>query len=363
LAETRNPEYAHALHAFLKSGGRTATPELAAGADDLGGFRIPGSEYFTLQRNANGTISAAMYEGTNGGSDGAGGYAVSIPTVQQVVPLAMPDMGIFDASTVIPTNTDCKIPQQASFGTSAIKAESTGTVATFGGTDPTLQQTELSAHMVGGLRVVSWELLQDVEMWQAFIVEDLIRGTRILESALLATGNGTTQPLGVFGNTGTGTGTPYALTGAATDSALLLDSLFDITGSLKAAYQPNASFIMTRATCLAIRRAQMQANLFVPIVTVGADGTTFILDRPVYFDANAPALPAATTAGVQSILYGDFKAGNLIGVRGGAGINVKILDQPWAAQGQLGILAYRRLDSAIRQSEAIQAISFSFSHS
>jgi HK97 family phage major capsid protein len=361
VAETRNPGYATALHAFLKSGGKTVTSELVAGADGMGGFRIPGSESFTIQRHANGTFNAASYEGTNGGSGAAGGYAVSIPTVQQIVPLAMPDLGIFDASMVIPTATDVKIPQQASFGTSAIKAESTGTIATFGGTDPTLQSTELSAYMVGGLRLASWELLQDVEMWNQFVVEDLLHGQRILEGQLLATGTGTNQPLGVFGNTGTGTGVPYALTGAGTDSTLLLESLYDVTGSLKAAYQPNASWIATRATVLAIRRAQMQVNLFVPVVTVGADGTTFILDRPVFFDANAPALPTATTAGVQSILYGDFKAGNMIGVRGGAGINVKILDQPWASQGQLGILAYRRLDSRIRRSEAIQAISFSHS--
>jgi hypothetical protein len=72
-------------------------------------------------------MSAATYEGTGGNSDAAGGYAVSIPTEQLIVPLAMPDLGIFDASTVIPTATDIKVPQQASFGTSALKAESTGT--------------------------------------------------------------------------------------------------------------------------------------------------------------------------------------------------------------------------------------------
>jgi hypothetical protein len=58
----------------------------------------------------------------------AGGYAISVPTVQQIVPLALPDLGIFDASMVLPTATDILIPQQASFGTSAIKAESTGTL-------------------------------------------------------------------------------------------------------------------------------------------------------------------------------------------------------------------------------------------
>jgi len=366
-AETHNPAYAASLHAFISTGGKSHGDELTAGADGNGGYYIPGSETYTQQRKPNGHFSrtgaqAAAYEGTDGGSGAAGGFAVNVQTEQLIAELALPDLGIFDASMVIPTSNSLKVPVQASFGTSAIKAESTGTIATFGGTDPTLGQVELEAYMVGALRMASWELLQDVQTFQAFIVNDLLKGQRILEGQMFATGNGTTQPQGVFGNTGTGTGSAYALTGtAATDSQTLLNALFDVTASLKGYYQANASWVMSRATGLAIRRAQMQSNLFVPIATTDADGTERILGRPVFYDVNAPALPTATTAGVLPILYGDFKAGNLIGVRGGAGINVKILDQPWAAQGQLGILAYRRVDSRVRLTEAIQQIKVSHS--
>jgi HK97 family phage major capsid protein len=363
-AETRSPEYAKALHGFLKSGGKAHGYELTLGADGVGGYHIPGSELYTRQRNSNGTFptkSAALYEGAEGSSNGAGGYAINVPTIQQIVPLALPDLGIFDASMVLPTATDVKIPQAASFGTSSLKAESSGTIATFGGTDPALGQITLSAFMSGALRLCSWELLQDVEMFQQFVVDDLLKGQRILEDSLLATGTGTGQAQGVFGNTGTGTGTAYNLAGTSADSATLLNALFDVVATLKAQYQAGAVWIMSRATGLAIRRAQMQANLFAPVFSVDADGTERILGKPVFYDVNAPALPTATTAGVLPILYGDFKAGYLIGVRGGAGVNVKILDQPWASQGQLGILAYRRLDARVRRSEAIQQIKVSHS--
>jgi len=363
LATARNPEYARSLHAFLRTGGKQHSEDLTTGADGIGGYIVPGSEAYTRQRLANGSFpkmtAEGMYEGTGGSSDAAGGYAISVPTVQQIVPLGLPDLGIFDASMVLPTSTDILIPQQASFGTSAIKAESTGTLATFGGTDPTLGQIALRAWMVGGLRWVSWELLQDVEAFQSFVVSDLLNGQRILEDSLLATGTGTAQPLGVFGNTGTGTGSAYALAGTSADSTTLLNSLFDVSATLKGVYQAGASWILSRATGLTIRRAQMQTNLFAPVATVDPDGTERILGRPVFYDVNAPALPTATTAGVVPILFGDFKAGYLIGVRGGAGINVKILDQPEAAQGMVGILAYRRIDAKIRRSEAIQAITFS----
>ncbi len=361
---TASPEYTESLFAYLRTGGKTHTGELLAGADGVGGYHIPGSEQWTRQRFANGSfpkMNAAMYEGSGGSSDGAGGYAINVPTVEQIIPLALPDMGLMDAATVIPTATDIKIPQQASFGTSALKTESNSTLATFGGTDPTLGQITLSAFMSGAVRWVSWELMQDVQAFQQFVVEDLLRGQRILEGQLLATGTGTGQAQGVIGNTGNGTGAPYQLTGASTDGMLLLDSLFDVTATLKAAYQANASWIMSRATALTLRKAQMQSNLYAPLWTEGADGTPLLLGRPVYFDQNMPALPTATNAGVVPILFGDFKQGYIIGVRGGAGVNVKILDQPMATAGQLGILAYRRLDARIRRSEAIQAVTISHS--
>lgn len=363
LMETRTAEYKQALHAFLKTGGKQHGAELMVGADGAGGFHIPGSESYTAQRRANGAfgrMNAASYEGTQGNSNAAGGYAINVQTEQIIPLLALPDLGVYDAATVIPTAYDMKLPVQASFGTSAIKAESTGTIATFGGTDPTLGQVTLTSFMAGALRLASWELLQDVQTFQSFITEDLIRGQRILEGQLLATGTGTNQAQGIFGNTGTGTGTAYQLTGtAANDNVTLINSLFDVTSTLKAQYQPNASWIMSRATGLAIRRAQMGQNLFAPIATVDADGTERILGRPVFFDVNAPALPTTTNAGVLPILFGDFKAGYIVGVRGGAGINVKVLDQPWASQGQLGILAYRRLDGRVRLAEAAQSVKIS----
>ena len=360
-AETRQPEYAAALHSFFKTGGKAHAEPLTVGADGTGGYYFPGSEMYTRQLAPNGSMSAAMYEGAQGGSNGSGGYAISVPTDPRIIPLALPDLGIFNAATVIPTATDIKVPIQASFGTSVLKSESTGTIATFGGSDPALSQIALTSYMAGALRLVSWELLQDVDQFQQFIVDDLLKSQRILEGQLFAAGTGTGQPQGVFGNTGRGTGTNYSLTGAASDATVLLNSLFDVTATLKGSYQANAVWVMSRATGLAIRRAQMQTNLFAPVSTVDADGTERILGRPVFYDVNAPGLPTSTTAGVAPILFGDFKAGYIIGVRGGAGINVKMLDQPWAASGLMGVMAYRRIDSRVRLTEAIQSISFSHS--
>ena len=59
--------------------------------------------------------------------------------------------------------------------------------------------------------------------------------------------------------------------------------------------------------------------------------------------------------GACPVLFGDFKRGYVIGDRGGSGINVKILDQPLAIQGQIVFLFYRRTDGRVRRAEAIQS--------
>jgi HK97 family phage major capsid protein len=108
---------------------------------------------------------------------------------------------------------------------------------------------------------------------------------------------------------------------------------------------------MSRATGVAIRKAQKQANLFAPIWT-REGGEDFLHGYRVTFSASMPAISAGNTP----VLFGDFKAGYVIGDRGGSGINIKILDQVKAIEGQLVLLGYRRTDGRVRCSEAIQAI-------
>src|SRR5580698_5885090 len=86
-------EYTEAFLAFLRSGGKQASSELTAGFDPLfGGYALPALP----------GMSAALYEGVGGGSDAAGGYAVSIPTDPLIVPLGLPDLGVRSVSKVIP---------------------------------------------------------------------------------------------------------------------------------------------------------------------------------------------------------------------------------------------------------------------
>jgi HK97 family phage major capsid protein len=291
-------------------------------------------------------IGASLYEGTGS----AGGYAVPVIVDGQIVPLAPVEMGVRSVATVVATASDIKVPRGISFGTSAIKAESGGGVDNyFTEGDPSLDQFTLSAFMAGSIRTISWELAQDVPSFQQFCITDLVLALQMMEENLYCNGNGTGQAQGLIGNTGVG----VSGVAAGTDNygSELLDATFDVLGKLNAAYHPNASWLMGRATGTAIRKAQKQANLFAPVWT-RENGKDYLHGYPVAFSGYMPTIATGHTP----VLFGDFAQGYIIGDRGGSGINVKILDQPKATEGQLVLLAYRRTDGRVRRSEAIQAI-------
>ncbi len=304
------------------------------------------NDFHTWLRSGGDKMGAALYEG----SLPAGGYAVPLEVAGQVVPLAATDRGVREVATVIPTAMDIKVPRQTAFSSATAKAEGTGNGSNlFTESEPTLDQFTLSAFMAGLTHLISWELAEDVPSFQAFAVNDMLLAQSIFEENLFVNGTGTNQAQGLIGNTGAG------ITGvtAGTDNyaSELLDATFDVMGTLKTAYHNNASWLMSRSTSISLRKAQKQANLFEPVFTTSG-GKDYLHGRPVVYSTAMPAIAASATP----ILFGDFAQGYVIGDRGGAGINVKILDQPRATEGLIVLLAYRRTDGRVRRSEAIQAI-------
>ena len=334
-------EYLDSFYDYLTSRGANVSPALLEGADKLGGggYALPGVV------NKRPSISAASYEG--GSTSGVPIVPVTIE--QSIVPLAPPEMSVRKLATVIPTSMDLKLPRKTTHGTAALKAESGGANNAFGGTDPALDQFTLTANMLGHIADASWELLQDVNVFQSFLTQDVLLSIAILEETKFLSGSGSGEPQGLLGNIATG------ITGVAAGSDSYLSelqaALFDVLGALNAVYHPNASWLMSRATATALRKQQMTANLFQPMWTrVG--NQDFLLGYPVEYAAGMPSIAAGNTP----IVFGDFKAGYIIGDRGGSGVNVKILDQPKASLGILEILGYRRVDGRVRRSEALQPI-------
>jgi HK97 family phage major capsid protein len=260
-------------------------------------------------------------------------------------------MGVRSLATVIPTVMDLKLPRATTISTATAKAEGDGTGSNvFTESEPVLDQITLSAFMAGVLHQISWELAQDVPSFQQFAVSDMLLAAQLYEENLFVHGTGTGQAQGLKGNVGTGTGAAVA---AGTDNyaSELLDATYDIQGTLKGGYFQNASWLMARSTGVLLRKAQKQANLFVPAFT-RENGRDFLHGFPIAYSTSADAVATGKTP----LYFGDFKAGYVIGDRGGSGLNVKILDQPKATEGIVQFLCYRRTDGRVRRSEAIQSI-------
>ena len=67
--------------------------------------------------------------------------------------------------------------------------------------------------------------------------------------------------------------------------------------------------------------------------------------------------------GATPVLFGDFRRGFLIADRGGSALIIKVIEQDvaLAQQGVLVLLGYRRTDSRVMRSEAIQALTIAAS--
>lgn len=283
-------------------------------------------------------MDAALYEGSESG----GGYAVPIVVDDQIVPLAPQEMAVRRISLVFPTVSDIKVPIKAAFGQASAKAENSA----FTEIDPTLGQFTLSAFMAGIQETISWELAQDVPAFQAFCVTDMILAQQMYEENLYVNGTGSGQAQGLIGNVGAGVTEEPDSNG----NLVSVNGTLDLMAKLNAVYHPNATWLMSRPTSIILRKAQVESNLFNPVWTrVGKQD--YLHGYPVEYSAYMPT----AARGAAPVLFGDFKQGYLIGDRGGSGINVKVLDQPLATQGQLVLLAYRRTDGRVRRSEAIQS--------
>lgn len=290
-------------------------------------------------RNAGrGIYNAALGEG--GTTDG--GYLVPITVDGTIVPLAPQENSIRALALVVETTNDIKLPAQLTKTTAAAKAESRASDHAFAGVSPTFTQVTLTAYMAGVVVPVTLELAQDVPALQPFLTGDISRGIQNFEENKFLNGSGVGEAEGLL------TGAD-AYTGS---TELSPDAALDLIGSLRAAYYPNASFLMHRQTGIAYRKQQLDANQFNPW-WVSQGRQDYLHGFPVYYSSACPVYSASPgTDG--AVAFGDVKTAFCIGDRGGPAIQIKVLDQTSIKNGVLDILGFRRTDSRVRVSEAVK---------
>jgi HK97 family phage major capsid protein len=238
---------------------------------------------------------------------------------------------------------DLSIPTVATNATAAWEAEE----ASFDETEPTFGTVTLKAYKAGNYAKVSDELLHDSAFdILGFLARNLGEGIGQLTGAAYATGasNSTTTPRGLVTSATAGVTT-------AVNTGFTASELIDHYHTLTEPYRSNAVWIMRDSTVAIIRKFTEAVNgqfLWQPGLQAGSPDT--LLGRPVYTDPNIAAVAATNRVAV----FGDIERAYI--VRDVEGLRVKVLNELFALNGQIGVRCDLRTDGAIYDAAAAKAL-------
>ncbi|MDE2444801.1 MAG: phage major capsid protein [Alphaproteobacteria bacterium] len=202
------------------------------------------------------------------------------------------------------------------------------------------------------------DTIVNLDQWVAQEVETVFAEQ---ETDAFINGDGVTRPKGILNYTKVAQGswswgnTGYIATGVAGAFAATnpTDKLVDLIYATKAAYRPNARFMVSRATQAAIRKFKDgQGNyLWQPAAT--PDGSAMLLNFPVVESEYMPDIGTDTF----SVAYGDFKRGYLIVDR----VGTRILRDPFTAKPYVLFYTTKRVGGGMQDFDAIKLLKFGVS--
>lgn len=174
-------------------------------------------------------------------------------------------------------------------------------------------------------------------VFEKYVTDRLVTDFAHAEEQGFIQGNGTTEPVGILNdNGGAAVGT--------TAKALTYDSVIDLFFSVDKEYRKNAAWMMNDATALALRKLK------------DADGnylwngdTSDLLGRKVYISNYMPD----AEVGVKPIAFGDY---SFYWVVDRMPMAVRTLREKFFEAGQIGYLAYERLDGKLIRPDAIKVL-------
>ena len=218
--------------------------------------------------------------------------------------------------------------------------------APFQESDDSFTQITLSAYKVGTMLKISDELLHDAFFnLEGYVATEFARRIGAAEEDAFLNGDGTNKPTGMLHVTA---GAEIGVT-AAGAAAITVDELIDLYHSLRAPYRKNATFLVHDNTVKAIRKLKdgQGQYLWQPSITAGTPDT--VLNRPI---TTSPYMPTMA-GGKKSVLFGDFR---YYWIAERQGRTFKRLNELFAANGQVGFLAWQRLDGKLILPEAMKVL-------
>lgn len=269
------------------------------------------------------------------GVDADGGYLVPVEYDRRLIDVLEEENIMRGLATKITTSGEHKINIAATKPAAAWIEE--GKALTFG--NATFDQMILDAYKLHVAIKVTEELLYDSAFpLENYIITEFGKALANAEEDAFLNGDGRGKPTGIFHETDGG-----QLAGTLT-AALKSDDLFDLVYGLKRPYRKNASFIMNDATLAQLRKLKDNNGAYIWQPSYQAGEPDRILGYKVHTSAYAPT---------DAISFGDYKYYN-IGDRGAR--SFKQLNELFAGNGMIGMVAKERVDGKLILPEAVQVL-------
>jgi len=303
-------------------------------AENLGSPE-PGKAFMHYLRTGEHTkgLKAAMGEGTAG----VGGYLVPDDFYAGIVEkrneLSIPRRA---GAMILQTSRDVlNIPVEATSQT--YFTQSSHDMAAVSENEPTIGQVAVNVYAFTKLVKVSEDLLDDsAANLNQFLANSFGRWAAMTENRCALIGAGTTAPQGVT------VGGTAALTFDDTNSIGAAE-IPELYHKLAQAYRPNACWVLNDDTVAYLRGLTSQS-----VFTFGPHeiDDERIMNKPYY---TSTYMPVYSTTANKSIVFGDWSLYALVERRG---LVIRRLNELYAGNRQVGLLATMRFGGAVLQAEA-----------
>lgn len=275
------------------------------------------------------------YQNAASTSGTAGGYTVQTDLMKQIYSALILEGGVRSVARILQTSqgNNLDIPQNDDTAQVATLVAENTTLGS--GTDLAFTKVTLAAYKyTSGVQLISTELLQDSafdfeQFLQGQLVHRFARGTNLAYS----TGTGSSQPQGVV------TAASSGRAGAAGQvTSIIYADILALEHSVAVPYRRNARWMMSDAMFKTIKGLvdSQGRPLWLPNLQVGAPDS--LMGYPITLNADM-AVPAASA---KSLLFGDFSQ---FIIRDVLDMNFSILNELYAATGQVGVVGLMRTDS------------------
>lgn len=270
---------------------------------------------------------------------------VNVPTILfSAIEKAIADVSVMRniGGRVISTTSTTTLPLANNAPTALWKAQNPS--GSYDETDQLFNSATLNAYKLTGLVKISEEVLQDSATdLEATVAANLGTAFGNAEEIAFVSGSGVEQPLGLLRQTTAGGNAVLTQNlGTATGSYEVLDAVIDGYYKMPQNRRQNSVFVVGDGLAKVMRKSKDSSGQYLWEVSPKAGQPDMFMGRPVYTTDAAPTAWQPTT-GVMGALVNP--AHYVIGDRGG--YQIQRLNELYAAEGNVGFKAYKRVDHAL----------------